>query len=198
MNPSDESQAREAAARLALGDGAPDLGAILRALDRHLAFRFSGTSPDLRAEARDEAIVRFLSALNERGEFVAADSALAYIRSIASNALIDMLRRERVAQRRLPAAAYIPAGDDAISRFIDATATSDVIEALLTELAENGDRVATRVINAFLALAERDEREPTSREVAAESDVSHTAVAKVLSRLRTSLSIRFPEVGPRS
>ena len=198
MNPSDESQAREAAARLALGDGALDLAAILRAIDRHLAFRFSGTSSDLRAEARDEAIVRFLSALNERGEFVAADSALAYIRSIASNALIDMLRRERVAQRRLPAAAYIPAGDDAISRFIDATATSDVIEALLAELAENGDHVATRVINAFLALAEKHEREPTSREVAAESDVSHTAVAKVLSRLRTSLSIRFPEVGPRS
>lgn len=194
-----EDLARSAAAALALGGSPapPELKALHRVLDSHLAAKFATANADTRLDARDEAVTRFVDAAAT--STINHDSALPYLITIATHVMIDILRRQRVASRQLPLTAYsVNDGDDAIARLIDETATSEAIESLLKDLARRGDHVATRVVNTFLVIAEETGDAPSMRTVATEAGVSHTAVSKVFERLRLSLAEKFPNPGPRS
>lgn len=188
-----EERARAGAAAVARGDApsVEELNALHRILDSHLAAKFATSTRDLRLDARDEAVVRFVAAASTSS--VDHVSALAYLTTITTHTMIDLLRRDRVAQRRLRIAAEETADDEAIARLIEANATGQTIEDLLRHLAASGDYIATRVLNAFLYLAERDGESPSYRTVAVEAAVSHTAVGKVLARARTFLGDGFTQ-----
>lgn len=150
----------------------------LRAVRQRLSL-----AADVAADIVDEAMVKFVAAREER-ELI-ADTALAYFRRIVHNEAIDRLRR----RHELPVGDLVDEadGDDAIARIIDKTANAHTIERLLAAAAERGDTTTTKVLNAFMNLAEAKMRTPTTREVGAAAQVSHRTVQVVLKRLREQL-----------
>lgn len=144
-------------------------------------------------EVVDSAIEKFLRA--SQGGHVKPPTALAYLRAIVRHTAIDAATATRVfpVEDLLEDAAMAPSDDEAIARFLDAHATTEVVHELLTESAEIGDKIATRVINAFLTAAENLGVEPTTRVVANRAGVSHTTVQNVLRRLQERLEAgEFP------
>ena len=141
-------------------------------------------SADVVADVVDEAVAKFLLARSKR--VIEPRTALAYFREIVRNEAIDRLRR-RTAEPVGDFNDTIPDGDDAVARIVDANASATIVEQLLREAAEANDYTVTRVLNAFLNLAEAKGRQPSSREVGGAAQVSHRTVQLVLKRLREHL-----------
>lgn len=178
--------AANAAAAIASGDDpdSRDYFALriygLRSLRQRLSL-----ATDVAADVVDEAMAKFVSAREERE--LLADTALAYFRRIVHNEAIDRLRRRHELPIGDLADEHDVDGDDAIARIIDKQASASTIEQLQKDAAQRGDTTTTRVLNAFMNLAESKKRTPTTREVAGAAQVSHRTVQNVLKKLREQL-----------
>lgn len=181
--PTNARLAGRAAADLALGrEPARDTYAALRQdLLSHIrrAYSFSRAEAD---DVVDEAVAKYAAACADGR--VRGDTALAYARKIAKHEAVDRIRTRRPLTTPIGEDDYPDDSDDAIARMISATSSAETIEAFLRTAAVAGDTVTTRVLNAYLNLAASLRGDPTSRQVALASQVSHTTVLQVLRRLR--------------
>jgi DNA-directed RNA polymerase specialized sigma24 family protein len=189
-----EARARSVAGALATGDNVSgsELELLRTKLRTHLrrSLRDAGTAE--LDDIVDAGIENFLGVARSGG--VEPATALAYVRKIATNAGIDYMRR-RGRETVLPEdVSDEAASDDAIARLISAHADAKTVEAIQAQAARAGDHVTTRVINAYLNLAQTTGRDPSYRLVAFHSGVSHTTVRNVLARLKAQLEKRhFPD-----
>jgi DNA-directed RNA polymerase specialized sigma24 family protein len=190
----EESRARAVARALALGQhvSSSDLQLVRTKLRVHVRRSLPDAGIAELDDIVDTSIENFLMAV--RSDRVEPATALAYVRKIATNAGIDHMRRRR---RETALPEYLseePTNDDAIARLISAHADAKTVEAILAKAARERDHTTTKVINAYLNLAQTTGRDPSHRLVAFHSGVSHTTVRHVLARLKAQLDgDHFPE-----
>jgi DNA-directed RNA polymerase specialized sigma24 family protein len=122
---------------------------------------------------------------------------------IARNRAIDHLRRARRSERveilawdveKAAPMAHYSAEDDAIATLLAHDGTADLVEHALRAANAADDALVARVVGAWLELADRLGRAPSSREVAPQAAVSHTSVNQALKRFRGY----FPNVDSES
>lgn len=185
--PANELAARATAAAFARGDGVSN--EAYQSLRSHLSGfvgrEFPAFDVDFRWDVVDAAIEKFLRACRQGR--VRPVTALAYLRQVVRNTGLDRVRSSR-GDQSLDVLDGVADGDDAVARLVDAHADARTVEAILADAARNGDHIATRVINAYLNLAELLGSAPSNRTVATEAGVSHTTVQKVLNKLKAQLS----------
>lgn len=189
-----ESRARAVAQALALGQNvsAADLQLLRTKLRVQVRRSLLDTGTAELDDIVDASIEKFLMAV--RSGRVEPATALAYVRKIATNAGIDHVRRRRKETALSEDFSEEPTNDDAIARLINAHADAKTVEALLAKAARERDHTTTKVINAYLNLAQTTGRDPSHRLVAFHSGVSHTTVRHVLARLKAQLGgDHFPE-----
>lgn len=174
-DPFDESVAR------LVSDREPrpsDLVNVQRGLHRLLAVRFPQLSQDERAEIADEAIVRLVGQTRSGASGVIRNPA-AFLSRVARNLALDRARR----QEPVPLSEDVADSDDAIAALLDHDATASSVEAAMQAAITAGDHIAVRVVAAWLNLA-AEQGHPSSREVAARADTSHTTVNEAMRRFR--------------
>lgn len=86
------------------------------------------------------------------------------------------------------------AEDDAIAAIFEDDATAEMLELALTAANAAGDSLVSRVVGAWLEVANQTGKAPTSREVAEKAALSHTSVNQALRRFRNY----FPDSELRS
>jgi DNA-directed RNA polymerase specialized sigma24 family protein len=190
----DESRARAVAEALTRGQdsSAADLQLFRTKLRTHIRRVLQEAGTAELDDVVDASIEKFLIAA--KSGRVEAATALAYARKIATNAGIDYMRRRGRETTLSEDLGEEPTNDDAIARLISAHADAKTVEAILAKAAREGDHMTTRVINAYLNLAQTTARDPSHRLVAFHAGVSHTTVRHVLARLRAQLDgDHFPE-----
>lgn len=179
--------ARHAAVELSAGTVDPeDYKSLRLELATDLRRRFFSITASEIDDIVDAAIEKYLVAI-DKGAELRPETALAYLRRIARNEAIDRLRKSRHHHPMVVGERDTTESDDSIARVVDARADAQLIEALLEQAARSGDRLTTRVMNAFLNLAEAMNGPPSSRLVARRAGVSHTTVLSVLAALRSSI-----------
>jgi DNA-directed RNA polymerase specialized sigma24 family protein len=190
----DEVRARAITRSLALGENmsSQDLQLLRTKLRAYLRRTSRSASAAELDDIVDASIEKFL--LAARAGRVQDATSLAYLRRIARNEGIDQFRR-RQKESPLPEDLNdVPQSDDAIARLIDAQADARTVEAIQAEAARARDFTTTRVINAYLNLAQQTGSDPSHRLVAEQAGVSHTTVGQVLARLKERLeNCGFPE-----
>ena len=105
----------------------------------------------------------------------------AWLRVVADNLALDMLRRHR------PSATLPEEGamadtreDDRIAALLDASAAAEDVSRAIREAAANGKFDLVRIVATWLDLAEATGEAPSNREVAARLGVSHMTVQRGL------------------
>lgn len=155
----------------------PDLQLIRDRLARQLRSRFVAAS-DV-DDIVDETLFLFVRAC-KKGKILRDRSPAGYLNAITKHQMISRLR-----ERHDPPA--IPpdyADDDPLELVLDATAAVTTLHGAFSIARSRDDVIALRVTAAWLDLAARLGRSPTSREVGRESELSHTTVLAALARLR--------------
>lgn len=182
-------KARRAASAIAAGS-APDSQdyLALRADLISVVRRASAYSFSEAGDIADEAMTRFVEAGKQKR--VHRETPLAYVRRIVKNATIDKQR----AKHREPATtgtedleAIEDRGDDAIARMVSAHDSAKAVEKLLKNAADKEEFTTTKVLNAYLTLAQNRNQSPSSRQVALVAGVSHVTVQAVLRQLRADV-----------
>lgn len=114
-----------------------------------------------------------------------------YFYAMARNVALDRLRRMSIRP-----VATVPldmlresllSGDDDVAATFDALATAQSVQRALKLARTNDDQVAFTVVTVALDETERLGERPSNRALASKLGISHTAVAKALSRFRTYL-----------
>jgi DNA-directed RNA polymerase specialized sigma24 family protein len=178
-------------------------GADAKAVTTHLQglFRhqFVGT-PYLHAEdAALTTLARFTVAVQGGG--VRRETAPQYLIEIARNLGKDLARKD-FRGRELPTdwadlaagSPPVPVDDDEIARLLDARADSERVRAALRRSVVDGRHDLVRIVRAWLNLASKLGRSPSSREVGAQVGLSHTTVQTALVAFRGY----FPAEGGRT
>ena len=160
------------------------LANLRRYLSAYINARFYFDQADV-WDVVDEAITKVVAASHKRP--IGGAETLGYFRRTAYNEAVDRLRRPAPIPSDQEQRAL---ADDDIAVMLSATTDAHTVDRLMAALAAEGDGVATRVLNVFLSLAESLRRAPTSREVAAQSGVSHVTVQNVLARCQQRLLAR--------
>ena len=174
-----------------------DLNAVTAHLQAFFRRQFGGT-PYLHAEdAAQTTVVRFTVAVQAGG--VRRETAPQYLIEIARNLGKDLARKD-FRGRELPtdwadlAASGPPVDDDEIARLLDTRADSERVRAALRRSVVDGRHDLVRIVRAWLNLASKLGRSPSSREVGAQVDLSHTTVQTALAAFRGY----FPAEGDRT
>jgi DNA-directed RNA polymerase specialized sigma24 family protein len=164
-----------------------DLSAVTAHLQALFRRQFGGT-PYLQAEdAAQTAVVRFTVAIQRGG--VRRETAPQYLIEIARNLGKDLARKDfRAMELPTDWADLPPSGppvdDDDIARPLDTRADSERVRAALRRSVVDGRHDLVRIVRAWLNLASRLGRAPSSREVGAQVDLSHTTVQTALAAFR--------------
>jgi hypothetical protein len=172
------------------------LPALRDALDRRLRERYPGTSMVDREEAIDEALLDFLAAAHG-GSVDAEKSPGGYLVVATQRKLLSRLRRARSAPLSDELLATI--ADDSelvlariVSEHAGASAPDDEARELVADAmrrARLARRYAViRVVTAWLDIAERTGRTPTSAEVAERAGGTPAAARKGMERFREYLA----------
>jgi hypothetical protein len=74
------------------------------------------------------------------------------------------------------------AGDDNVARHLDARADAQIVRDALASVYRDGDTTSFKVVSYLLDTLQRDGTLPSNRTVAAQLGLSHTGVAKALTR----------------
>lgn len=111
----------------------------------------------------------------------------AYLTQLARNRTIDKMRRRASRHVELSddLVAILASHDDEIATMLEATVTTAQIRAAMRAASQAGDDVALRVVSTWLDIADELGDPPTSRDVAARSNVSHTTVNQALKRFKS-------------
>lgn len=115
---------------------------------------------------------------------------IAFLVWMGRNRAIDQLRRNnaRSSAEYDDVLANYQARDDQIATLLASSATAAKIEQALRVARASDDRLVMRVVGAWLNLADQQDRVPSSRQVAKQIGVSHTAVNQALARFRRYLT----------
>jgi DNA-directed RNA polymerase specialized sigma24 family protein len=162
--------------------------------------RLGDRSTSEEEEAVDAVVVSFLEAASQ--DRVDAAGAGGYVARSLRNRMIDLHRRATTAsgeRREVPVGEPADVAryddDEALARLLDADAArKDVLDAQ-ARAASEGKFTLVRVVSEWLVLAERAGAEPSSREVAAALEISHTTVVESLREFRENY---LPRQGHRT
>jgi DNA-directed RNA polymerase specialized sigma24 family protein len=175
--------------------GQTDVDVVTTWLTRWLSGRFRLSRDDAEeiASAAIEAV--FEASVEPSNAGTPIRNPVGYLVWTARNRAIDRLRRRSLGEAQERAAAYgNDVADDDLAALLEREASAADIRQAMRAAADAGDHLAVRIVGAWLNLASEAAKEPTSRDVAARAEVSHTSVNQALRRFRGY----FPVGGPGS
>ena len=145
--------------------------------------------PDIDA---DDVVQSTIARLLHRPERIAADeieNPWGYLVGAARNAAIDAIRkRKRRREVEIDAVPDSAAPEDSVAELVERNATHAAVVAAMRELVDAGDDFVVPIVTKWLDVADELGRAPSTRQVAARTDVSHTSVATALRRFRDTLA----------
>ena len=147
---------------------------------------FPTITRDTWQEIVDLSVTRFMDSFMA-GQVDRNKNPGGYLVQITRNSAIDYLRREAGRSSAEPVP-DVAANDDAIAASVDALAGRQAVEAGLQAAWESQDDTVVRVVLAWLQVAaEHNGAKPSTREVAAIVQLSHTAVSDAMDRFKRYL-----------
>lgn len=162
-----------------------DAQAAKRKLRNYIVHHMQGISPeDLEDTIGDILLKWFRLARDDKIPSVASD---AYFLVIARHVALDRIRKPQLKDRSFGDAELSTLPDDGVAASFDAIATAESIRWALSQALAANDTTACQVVTIALNEIQQSGSVPSHRAIGSQLGISHTAVAKALSRFRLIL-----------
>lgn len=142
-----------------------------------------GLDEDELEQVSSEAVRRLIQAAEDR-RLDPSRAPGAWLRTVAEHLATDLVRKRRPTPLMLDETSYVQQSveDERLARMLDADAASaDVLKAL-RRAGDEGDHQSVRVVTSWLRLAELTGEAPSTRDVKAETGLSHMTVHRAMAR----------------